>query len=443
MTFTASPAASKFLRIHAYVVMFFVCLLSVTTILKIGDVQYLELLLAADLPILLLAFAMSGFRVRVFRPFLRIGRSYFIFLVFAFLLAILALRQDFTLADETFLRQPLVVTVSRMAELVLDVTYMLYLASCSKEDEKLCIFGAKVYYWTAIAGGLYSVLSFPLNYAYGVALGTYGDSHRMRGFNIEGGPYGVYLVTVIALIYAVHRKGWLSRAQTFWGSCLMFVCLIGSQSKAAFFVLALLFLFYLVWSSSGWKRFTLIGTTALVFLVAAVVVDLPGKIEVYEQASNQYQKLSNLRSEDANFVMGRVAGAVLSPRMIAAHPLVGIGWGNYPLVRDDPEYRRGSSFSMYPGDAPGLGLIDYVVELGIPLWVYLTWILMKPAYYLRRSGADPRVVALAALHPLVVSLGTHLNLIYPWAVVALALGMGFNRWHAVQETPAVPVAKLD
>jgi hypothetical protein len=68
---------------------------------------------------------------------------------------------------------------------------------------------------------------------------------------------------------------------------------------------------------------------------------------------------------------------------------------------------------------------------------------MKPAYYLRRSGADPRVEALAALHPLVVSLGTHLNLIYPWAVVALALGMGFNRWHAVQETPAVPVAKLD
>ena len=119
---------SRFWRIHAYVVMLFVCTLSVTTVLKIGEVQYLELFLAADLPVLLWGFAQNRFQVRLFRPFFGIARGYTIFMVLAFLLAIVALRQDFTVANETLLKRPLLVTISRVAELILDVFYMLYLA---------------------------------------------------------------------------------------------------------------------------------------------------------------------------------------------------------------------------------------------------------------------------------------------------------------------------
>ena len=124
--------------------------------------------------------------------------------------------------------------------------------------------------------------------------------------------------------------------------------------------------------------------------------------------------------------MGRIAGAVLAPRMIAAHPILGIGWGNYPLVRDDPEYRRGTAFELNLTDAPGLGLIDYIVELGIPLWLYLTWVELKPVLMLRRRGADVWLVSLALVQPLSNWVGSHLNLTHPWVVLSFALGLGFH-----------------
>jgi hypothetical protein len=136
--------------------------------------------------------------------------------------------------------------------------------------------------------------------------------------------------------------------------------------------------------------------------------------------------LSNYHTLDGNYVAGRVAGAVLGPRMIAARPLRGIGWGNYPMVRDDPEYRRGTAFSIVNQDAPGLGPIDYIVELGIPLWLYMTWISIKPVIYLRRAGASAWLFSLAMMQPISNWFGAHLNLTYPWVVVGFALGMGLG-----------------
>jgi hypothetical protein len=427
---TASP---RFLRAHHYVLVLLVCTLSVTTLLKVGEIQYLELILAADLVLLTGLFLHNHLRARVFGPIFSIGQSYTIFLVLAFLLSLLALRQNFNLANETLLKRPLLVTISRMAELFLDAFYMLYLAGLFREDERLRIFAARVYYWTGIAGGIYALATYPLNYFLAMQLGTYSSSHRLRGFDNEGGPYGTYLLSVCALAIAMYHRGWLSRRQFYWGIALLVACLAGSQSKAAFFALAVLGLFYLLMALKGWRGWALIAAMGAVFAVLGLLLNIPGKIEVYNRAIASYQELSNLRSEDGNIVMGRVAGAVLAPRMIAVHPLAGIGWGNYPLVRDNPEYRQGSAFSTGPTDAPGLGLIDYIVDLGFPLCLYLIWVLFKPAYLLRRHRATPGLVTMAAVHPVVTVAGAHLNLIYPWVVVALALGMGFAR-----RTEAVP-----
>jgi hypothetical protein len=423
--------ASRFWRIHSYVLIFLACTLSVTIILKIGEIQYLELILAADFVLLMGLFAWNRFRTRMFRPFFSIGQSYVFFLALVFLLALFALRQQFNPANETFLKQPLLVTISRMAELILDVFYMLYLASLFREDRRLCLFGAKVYYWTGIAGGLYALATYPLNFFLHLQLGTYGDSHRLRGFDNEGGPYGTYLISVCALVFVMYRQGWLSRRQFYWSISFLIVCLIGSQSKAAFFAMGVLGVFYLILALRGWRRWTVLATLGAAFAVLGLALDIPAKVQVYNKASGVYEEMSNLKSGDPNFVMGRVAGAVLAPRMIAAHPLAGIGWGNYPLVRDDPEYRQGTAFSFGSTDAPGLGLIDYIVDLGFPLCLYLIWILSKPAFLLHRSGARVELIAMAAIQPIATLAGAHLNLIYSWVVVALALGIGFGRWPAI------------
>lgn len=416
-----------FSGIHKYVLVFLACTLSVTVILKIASIQYLELIFAADLLIVAWLLVKSNLRIWIFRPFASIAASYLIFLALAFGLGVVALRQDFNTANVPLLQRPLIITVSRMAELFLDVLYALYLASLFREDERLCAFGAKIYYWTGIAGGIYSIISFPLNYYFGLRLGTYTVTHRFRGFDNEGGPYGVYLLTLFALSLVMYWKGWLSKKQFYGGLLFFFVCMVGSQSKAAFVGVAIIGFLYLMWLLRGWKRLAFIGAFCVAITAGALVLDLPGKIELYTEMIAAYQQYSNLHSEDPNIVQGRVAGAVLAPRMIEAHPLAGVGWGNYALVRDNPQYRRGSAFAPNLADAPSLGPIDYIVDLGFPLWIYLTWINAKPLYLLRKRNVDVRVLALAAMQPIVVLCGTHLNITYQWITLALALGIGFGR----------------
>ena len=137
-----------------------------------------------------------------------------------------------------------------MAELFLDVFYMLYLASLYREDEKLGRLGARTYYWMGVAGGIYAVVCFPLNLFFNAQLGTYSDLHRLRGFNNEAGSYGTYLIGVCLLTMAMQRRGWLSRNEVRFGMGLFCICLLGSQSKAAIFAVgrsrrSSIFYFYL------------------------------------------------------------------------------------------------------------------------------------------------------------------------------------------------------
>ena len=412
------------MRMRKYVLVFLVCTLSATVLLKVGEIQYLELVLAADFFLLVCLFAQNRFQVRIFRPYFSLAESYAIFLSLAFLLSVIALRQNFFEFNDTLFKKPLIVTISRMAELFLDVFYMLYLASLYREDEKICRFAARTYFWTGIVGGIYALVTYPLSVMYDLELGT-SLSHRLRGFNNEGGSYGTYLISVCLLAIAMYRRKWLSRGKFYCGMALLIVCMIGSQSKAAFLAVALLGMLLLMMGLKGWKRLTLSVATCVFVVILASFINLASQINVYVKASASYQTYSKLRSEDGNYVMGRVSGAVLAPRMIEAHPFLGIGWGNYPLVRDDPQYRRGTAFSLASIDSPSLGPIDYIVELGFPLWVYMTWIAIKPVYLLRRHGSNIWLIGLAMMQPLSNWFGAHLNLTYPWVVVGLALGMGF------------------
>jgi hypothetical protein len=418
---------AKLKRKRKYILVFLVAALSSTVVLKIADIQYLELIFAADFLVLSFLFMREGLQVDVYRPFFEIGKSYAIFLGVAFLFSILALQQDFSQSfHDSIFKKPVVVTVARMAELFLDVFYMLYLASLYREDKSLCKFGARTYYWVGVAGCAYSLATFPLNVLLGMQLGTYSESHRFRGFNNEGGSFGLYLLSVFILAIAMRRRNWLSRRQFGGGMALLLLGMIGAQSKSLFLAGGLLGAIDLIWLFRGWKRWAMITGMLGMLIAGASLLNFQTQIDAYLRGSDEYQKLSYLKANDGNFVMGRVAGAVLAPRMIAARPLVGVGWGNYPLVRDDPEYRQGTAFAINSSDAPGLGLIDYIVELGIPLWLYLTWVELKPVVMLRRRGADVWLVSLALMQPLSNWAGSHLNLTHPWVVLSFALGLGFH-----------------
>jgi hypothetical protein len=170
------------------------------------------------------------------------------------------------------------------------------------------------------------------------------------------------------------------------------------------------------------------GTAAMAVAVSVgfAAVGAGGLLDIYGSSIGRYEQISNLAPNNYNVVVGRVAGLFLAPKMIAAHPLAGIGWGNYPIVRDDPQYRRASPIVATNLDAPALGPVDYLVDLGLPLFLYFTWVELAPALPLIRKRVGFGLCSLMLVQPVGNWFGAHLNLTYPWIAAAIALGMVYG-----------------
>jgi hypothetical protein len=324
-------------------------------------------------------------------------------------------------------------TLSRIGELFLDVFYMLYLAEAYRREEPLRRFAAQTYYWVGIAGVVYSILSL-FAAPVGIKLGGVSDSLRLMGFNNEGGSYGTYLLTVIFIVAVLRSQGWMSRRAAVANYAVFGLAVAGSQSKAA---LAEAIVFCILIPALRLRGVKLAVTSASLCMVAAIVfvaADVPLRLAQYAALADKYETVSQLRPRDLNITAGRVSGLYIAPKMIAAHPLAGIGLGNYPIVRDDPTYRHGTPIVALGLDSPSLGPIDYIVDLGFPLFLYFTWVEIAPAFDLLRRRKSTSLVCLVLMQPVANWFGAHLNLIYPWVAAGIALGFAYasnerNRGH--------------
>jgi len=428
ISFPHSNTGSRWLKIF----LFLTGTLASTILLKVGSIQYLEILYFVELVVLLVIFSENNYKVRWFRPYLRIATWYVLFSSAAFVLALSSLRYDFYFPDTpNLLTYPVIITISRIVELGASVSIMLYLAGQFREDQLKAAFTMRVYFWVGFLSAVYSIVSYPLNVVADLSLGTYGSDHRMRGFYNEGGPYGLYLLSVFLIGFALYKKNWVKKVPFQFASAILAVAFLGSQSKAAFCGLLFVLLINGLLAKS-FKRRVLLALAVAVFLVAVFqVVDLGRGVAGYQRASQAYEWLSHRHSNDPNFIYGRVAGAFIVPKMVREHPLTGIGWGNYGLLRNAPEYRGAAAFA-HLNDDPGLGIAGMTADLGIPLVFYLMACLLLPFIYLRRIKAPLYLTNLALLQPVVHLFGGQLNLTYPWIVTAFALGLGYSYTKASQ-----------
>lgn len=398
--------------------------LSSTIVLKVGEIQYLELIYFLQLIVLLLVFPADRFQFSLFRPAFTLLWLYLIFALSAFVLALVALRYDFYYPSNiTFLKYPVWITLSRIIELAIDVGAMIYLIQLFRADVKNLIFTLRVYFWVGVAGAMYSILTFPLNYFYEAQLGTYSDIHRMRGFFNEGGPFGVYMISEVLIGLVLYRQGWGSRGRIRLASVPIVIGLIGSQSKSAIFAAGLMVAMNALMVRQKGRRVIAVLALATIASIAALMPSISGSIRVYANGPKEYEYLSNFAYGDNNYVLGRVAGAFIVPRMIAAHPVLGVGWGNYALVRNSPEYRGASAWAENY-DASGLGLLGTAAEVGVPLTLFLIAIFFYPYFYLRRIGAPLVVKNIALMQPVIHIFGGQLNMTHPWLLTAFALGLG-------------------
>jgi hypothetical protein len=409
---SASDVARK--RAHIAVLSVLAAVLSVSAHLKFGEIQYLEVFLAGDVVLAGLWVITHPRPFVLYRPLFRIGLRWAFFSLLAIALAIFNLRLEFPHNSFSAFKQPLVVSVARIAELALDLYMMLLLAGAYRRDRWLCKLGALSYFWAAVAGGIYSIYAALVNHG----LFTY----RFRGFDQEGGPYGIYLISAIFVALIVRSKLWISPWVFRCSMALFVVCMIGSRSKAAFFEIAVYCILIpaLRWNAAKSLMVIAVLLGAIAFLLSSTVIGQ--QVTVYARAAASYQELSRLRPTDGNLVAGRVAGLFLAPKMIAAHPLSGIGLGNYPLIRNNPEFRRGTPYIEASVDSPSLGIIDYIVDFGIPLCLYFVWVEIAPGLDAMRRKANFGIVSMLLVPAMSMIFGAHLNLTYTWVAAAIGLG---------------------
>jgi hypothetical protein len=412
-----------------------VAVLASTILLKVASIQYLEVLYFALLFVLGLHFVHDGYRATWYRPIAWLAFAYTAFCVAAIALALASLRFEFYLPVRLeFLKGPVIISLSRTAEIVASLTAMFYMAQTFGQDVSKAKFTMRIYFWTGFASGVYSLLSVPLNIAGLGSFGAYSSINRLRGFYNEGGPYGNYILSVLAVGFALEREGWLSRGHLRLVSIFLFIVFVFSYSKAGILALLAILFLNVLFARRASQRILIVGLGVAVLVVMTQIIDLSGALRRYKQSSSQYERLSHLHPRDPNFVYGRVAGAFIVPRMLEAHPLTGIGWGNYGLLRNAPEY-RGASVFVEDEDDTGLGIFGTAAELGLPLFFLLLLCLIAPFVYLRSTNAPVWISNLALVQPIVHLSGAQLNLTYPWVVTSFALGLGFARTQIAQSRP--------
>ena len=399
--------------------------LSSTIRLKFGAIQYLEIIYMAQMGVLTLVFARRQYRATWLRPILRLGELYAVFAVAALALAVASLRFEFFYPPGlSELNMPVMIAIARVVELTVSVFAMTWLADVFRKDQGSLRFTMRVYFWTGVASGVYSCLCYPLTR---IGIGDLGItlSGRFRGFYNEGGPWGLYLLSVMLVGLGLYRNGWEIPRRLAWTAPLLVICLFASGSKAAVLAMATLLLLNSIFLGNIAKRVAVVTVLVVFMGIAVRTLNLDSLARAYVQTNATYERVSHAHRHDGNYIVGRVAGAFIVPRMIAAHPYTGVGWGNYSLLRNLPEYRGAAAWSDYY-DEPALGIIGMAAELGLPLTFFLLLVLFLPFLYLRRLRAPVYLTNLALLQPLVHLFGGQLNLTYPWIVTAFALGIAYS-----------------
>ena len=364
-------------------------ILSAIPELRLADVQALEMLQLLRALLILLLFAQIGARIPTKGVWREYGRGFAAFLALTSLFAVAAIRLRFYAPSSiSLLKFPIVLSISRILEIALAVYFLLAIADTLRTRPKLLKGALTAYGAIGIVSAIASLLALAIFMSTGSnALFVSPLDHRARGFFNEGGPYGLFLVSVL-IVLSLKRRLFppASPIGTRAALALIWVVLFLSASKAGLLAAIVCGLATLA-TSAGRRRRTLavlILPIACLGFLALFQFALRGYVRSYVG----FDETVLFRPTDRNLIMGRIVAAFIIPRMISAHPILGIGIGNYSLMRNDPDYLKGLPF-VDDWDLPGLGLISDAAELGVPLTLFLAVLLLYPLRQARKQNAPP------------------------------------------------------
>jgi hypothetical protein len=402
-----------------------VWLLTPATIAKVGDIQAVELVILIILGSSVIAQS-PKLSVVLHHDLARVLMHHCLFALGAMLLALVSLRLTFYppgVAHGDLLKTAPFLSLARLLQISLCVGGFILFAQLLSDDVRLLKFAVSIYIGIGVFMACYALVSWAFLSYTGVNLyGAYtpidfAENIRARALFNEGGPYGLYAVSVI--IVALFNRYVLKRMTTpvLWLLVILPVgaSLLLSQSKAG----AICLVAMLGWRALVRLRFRYLIAGAVALILVTLTTPILQVLEQYWFIYQNFDALALQDKNDANVVAGRLAALSVMPEIVKAHPLLGVGIGNYSLVRGDPKLGVPATNVW---DLPGIGLFSYAGDLGIPLFVYLVWIVWLPIRIVTRAPRSDIFLLLAGYQLFAQMIEVQITFFYPWAMSAMAFG---------------------
>lgn len=351
---------------------------------------------------------------------------YALFLLVLAAFSILSIRLDFyPLFGASFLKQPIIFSLSKLLQLTALVCGFFWLANKFITRRPVLIRAMSVYWAVGVACAIYALICCAAVVALHLEpnpeslFGAYlSGGVRARGFFNEGGPFGMYLVSVVVIGFL--RRHMTGRPMGKMNSAILAIAFILSDSKAAILAVAFLLLYYVMSVASFVHKVAYLVLSITLLSALGVLLNLGSHLNSYLYAYENIDQEVMTRGVDLNLVAGRISAFFIVPRMIETHPISGIGFGNYPLMRNDPRYLGGLPPIRDVEDLPAIGIPGIAAEIGIPATAWLLALFAVPFW---RGRKKYPIMGIAGIYQLLAhSLGVQLTFFYPWFISACAIG---------------------
>lgn len=381
------------------------------TELKLDVIKLSELLLLALTPFLYLRKSINKWSLYLL--------SLFIFWLFLSLL-FNPFRDFYLIEGASVLKKPYLITIGRFLELIscVNLATLVYLFLKNKK-EKIIIVYIKYIFRFCLLFTIFNVFIFTLLKFHFISESNllYQDHGiRLKGWYVEGGPYGL-MVSFTFILSFFYKSKYKAIIRLF----LIFVVLILARSKAG--VVLIISWFILIYYKKAYdklKEFSVIIIIIGGIFISFVLVNLGSK---YVDDIIHVEREMKERPTDVNLVMGRIAGLFIFPKMIADNSILGIGLGNYPLIRNNPKY-LGFVPKSPKGktDAHGFGgLVQLVVDGGLVVFILFLIIIYQLYNKLKKNGKGEERYLQIFLFFFV--FGVQIYFLYPWILLGILMSL--------------------
>lgn len=392
---SASETALKY-KSKNYAIKFLILIIVIScqlTDITIGPVKFWELLAIIFFPF---------FIRRIEKKMLWFLFAFTLLLIFSVLKGVIT-----SIHYEYFstLKSKYVISFVRYAELILCLIVALIPFNLIKNRNVNFTFIAKKFLTFNLVFTIFVLGLYIFDLIFKTSIVSYGGAHRLRGFYVEGGPYGLYISTLIFLELSLFKRK--------VAIIVFLIALFLTQSKAGFVAFFLL-LFFAIFQNNKTLSGFLNPKNIFRFAFTIILVAIIGLGATYKIANNYFQDIQNIdeeikgRENDSSLVMGRIAASDIGPRILQDNPFFGVGLGAYSLVRNNINYRGG--FPVVNGwDLTGLGgFFNLLVEngiFGLVIFIYA----IKKYFSFNQVG-----IYFLVLFVLPFVLGAQLYMVYPW-----------------------------